>query len=258
MSLNTTIYNFNSDDDCCSKKACHCSCCNRGATGPTGPTGATGVSGVTGPTGPTGATGVSGVTGPTGPTGATGVSGVTGPTGPTGATGVSGVTGPTGPTGATGAKGATGATGPTGTCEDHLSAYGGLYNNNPQKLNTTLNNATVIPLSSAMPSEALTYTPANKITVTEAGVYEINYSATLSAAVITTVTLAVRRNSVNIPQATISKALAAGIDSLFSESFIINLGEGDVIDMTISALPSADITLGNGANTTITLKKLNA
>ena len=91
-----------------------------GPVGPTGPAGATGPTGATGPAGPTGATGPAGETGPTGPageTGPTGPAGETGPTGPageTGPTGPAGETGPTGPAGDTGPTGPAGETGPTG------------------------------------------------------------------------------------------------------------------------------------------------
>ena len=253
-----------------------------GATGITGPTGPTGINGVTGPTGltgatgadgiagPTGPTGINGVTGPTGPTGADGVTGPTGPTGatgadgaigPTGPTGADGVTGPTGPTGATGADGAIGPTGPTGpTGADgtaNLNAYGGLYNNTPQTINLTLGGTTQLPLPSNMPSQNVTYTPANSITAPVAGVYEINYFTNISAALGTTVTMSVRRNGTAIPDATISRALSVGVGSIYNGSIIIDLNAGDVIDMALSALLAVGVTLGSGVNTTLTIKQIN-
>lgn len=245
----------------------------RGVTGPTGPTGATGATGIAGPTGPTGINGVTGPTGPTGPTGATGADGAIGPTGATGADGVSGPTGPTGatgatgadgaigPTGATGAAGADGATGPTGpTGADgtaNLNAYGGLYNNTPQTINLTLGGTTQLPLPSNMPSQNVTYTPANSITAPVAGVYEINYFTNISAALGTTVTMSVRRNGTAIPDATISRALSVGVGSIYNGSIIIDLNAGDVIDMALSALLAVGVTLGSGVNTTLTIKQIN-
>ena len=241
-----------------------------GVTGPTGATGATGADGVTGPTGPTGATGADGVmgptgatgadgvTGPTGPTGATGADGVTGPTGPTGATGADGVTGPTGPTGATGATGIAGVTGPTGaTGAADLNAYGGLYNTTPQTLNLTVGGTTQLPLPSTMPLKNVAYSPANSITASTAGVYEVNYYTNVSAAIGTTVTMAVRRNGTAIPQATVSRVLSVGVGSVYSGSFIITLNAGDVIDMALSALLAVGITLGGGVNTTLTIKQIS-
>ena len=229
-----------------------------GSTGNTGPTGPMGVAGVTGPTGATGATGADGVTGPTGATGATGADGVTGPTGPTGATGADGVTGPTGPTGATGATGIAGVTGPTGaTGAADLNAYGGLYNTTPQTLNLTVGGTTQLPLPSTMPLKNVAYSPANSITASTAGVYEVNYYTNVSAAIGTTVTMAVRRNGTAIPQATVSRVLSVGVGSVYSGSFIITLNAGDVIDMALSALLAVGITLGGGVNTTLTIKQIS-
>ena len=230
----------------------------RGVTGPTGPTGPTGATGATGITGPTGPTGINGVTGPTGPTGATGADGAIGPTGPTGATGADGAIGPTGPTGATGADGAIGPTGPTGADGTaNLNAYGGLYNNTPQTINLTLGGTTQLPLPSNMPSQNVTYTPANSITAPVAGVYEINYFTNISAALGTTVTMSVRRNGIAIPDATISRALSVGVGSIYNGSIIIDLNAGDVIDMALSALLAVGVTLGSGVNTTLTIKQIN-
>ncbi len=229
-----------------------------GVTGPTGPTGATGATGADGAIGPTGATGADGVTGPTGPTGATGADGAIGPTGPTGATGADGAIGPTGPTGATGADGAIGPTGPTGADGTaNLNAYGGLYNNTPQTINLTLGGTTQLPLPSNMPSQNVTYTPANSITAPVAGVYEINYFTNISAALGTTVTMSVRRNGTAIPDATISRALSVGVGSIYNGSIIIDLNAGDVIDMALSALLAVGVTLGSGVNTTLTIKQIN-
>ena len=230
-----------------------------GATGPTGATGAMGATGATGPIGPTGPTGADGAAGPIGPTGATGADGAAGPigpTGPTGATGADGAAGPIGPTGPTGADGAAGPTGPTGVA--NLNAYGGLYNATPQTLNLTIGGTTQLPIAATMPLKNVTYsTPANTITVANAGVYEINYYTNLSAALGTTVTLSVRRNGTAIPQATLSRVLAVGVGSLYNGSVLVALNAGDVIDMAISALLAVGVTLGGGVNTTLTVKQLD-
>jgi hypothetical protein len=149
-----------------------------------------------------------------------------------------------------------GATGPTGPANG-LNAYGGLYSTDPQTLNLTIGGTTQVPLPSTLPSEAVTYTPANSISVTEAGTYEINYSTTMTAAVATTITFAVRVDGINVPSATISRALAVGTSSLFNGSTVVTLVAGNVIDMALSALLAVGITLGSGVNATLSIKKLN-
>ena len=268
-----------------------------GATGVTGSTGATGPTGITGSTGPIGPQGPTGIAGPTGATGVTGAdgesasivvgttetgepetaavvtnsgtvqnaifnfviprgaTGVTGPTGVTGATGPIGATGATGVTGPIGAIGVTGPTGATGVAD--LNAYGGLYNATPQTLNLTLGGTVQLPLPVTMPLKNVSYSPANSITASVAGVYEINYYTNVSAALGTTVTMSVRRNGTAIPQATISRVLSVGVGSLYNGSFIIALNAGDVIDMALSALLVVGVTLGDGVNTTLTLKQIS-
>ena len=206
-----------------------------GATGAVGPAGPMGPTGPTGPAGPTGATGAEGPTGPIGPTG---------PTGATGATGAEGPTGPIGPTG------------PTGPAAG-LAAYGGLYSTAPQTLNLTIGGTTQIPLPSNAPSAGVTYTPANSITVATAGTYEINYNTTLTAALATTVTFAVRVNGTDVPSATISRALSVGTSSLFNGSTVVALTAGSVVDMALSALLAVGITLGSGLNALLSIKKLD-
>ncbi len=279
----------------CSPCCCHNrTCVIRGATGPRGATGATGATGPTGaspvtvsvgqtitgdpgtfasvtgsggdnlvltftiprgdtgPRGETGATGAQGIQGIQGIQGEMGATGSTGNTGPTGPMGVAGVTGPTG---ATGADGVTGPTGATGAAD--LNAYGGLYNTTPQTLNLTVGGTTQLPLPSTMPLKNVAYSPANSITASTAGVYEVNYYTNVSAAIGTTVTMAVRRNGTAIPQATVSRVLSVGVGSVYSGSFIITLNAGDVIDMALSALLAVGITLGGGVNTTLTIKQIS-
>lgn len=193
--------------------------------------------------------------GPTGPTGPTGPSnGPTGPTGPTGAQGIQGLAGATGPTGPTGATGITGPTGPA----NGLNAYGGKYSDTPQTLNLTIGTPTQIPLANAMPNLNTTYTPANSITATQAGTYEINYFSNASVAVGTTVTQAVRINGTNIPSTVITRVLAVGVGSIYNGSVVVTLAAGDVIDMALSALLAVGVTLGAGVNASLSIKKLDS
>lgn len=112
-------------------------------------------------------------------------------------------------------------------------------------------------MASTMPLKNVAYTPANSITASVAGVYEINYYTNVSAALGTTVTMSVRRNGTAIPQATVSRILSVGVSSLYNGSFIIALNAGDVIDMALSALLAVGITLGTGVNTTLTIKQIS-
>ncbi len=149
-----------------------------------------------------------------------------------------------------------GITGPTGPANG-LNAYGGKFNNTPSTINLTIGTATQIPLANNMPNLNTTYTPANSITVSQAGTYEINYFSNISAALGTTVTQAVRVNGTNIPSTVISRALAVGVGSTYNGNTIVTLAAGDIIDMAVSALLAVGLTLGSGVNATLSIKKIN-
>ena len=160
---------------------------------------------------------------------------------------------PQGPTGPTGATGATGATGPTAG----LNAYGGRYSNTQQVIDLSIGSQSQIPLATTMPNLNTTYATTNSITVAQEGNYEINFFSNITAAVATTITFAVRSNGTNIPSTTISRALSAGVGSIYTGSVVVSLPAGAVVDMAISALLAVGVTLGTGVNATLTLKKLN-
>ena len=163
--------------------------------------------------------------------------------------------GPTGPTGATGPQGLQGVTGPTGPSEG-LNAYGGRYNNSASVISLAIGSSTAIPLDVNMPNKNVTY-GTNNITISSAGVYEINYYANMTAAVATTVTMAVRNNGTNIPSTVISRELSVGVSSVYSGSTIVNLSEGAVLDLALSALLAVGVTLGTGTGAILTVKRLN-
>ena len=169
----------------------------QGSTGAQGPTGLTGAQGATGPQGPvgpqgaTGATGAQGATGPQGATGATGPKGDTGATGPTGATGVQGPAGATGATGETGPQGIQGLKGETGTAGIQgppgittLGYYGSFFDTTTQ-IATGVDSARAMQLNTTDFSSGVSVVNdinnrPTKITVANAGKYNLQFSAQLS------------------------------------------------------------------------------
>lgn len=157
-----------------------------GATGATGAGGAAGAGGATGGTGVTGSGGATGPQGPQGPTGATGATGAQGIQGETGATGAPGVCtkgdqGDPGPQGVQGIQGIQGIQGPPGASGMASAYYGSfdsrvnqtLAENTPGAMyfeNTTLSNGVNMVSDGVHPS---------RITIANAGVYNIQFSAQL-------------------------------------------------------------------------------
>lgn len=160
---------------------------------------------------------------------------------------------PQGPTGPQGLVGATGPTGPTAG----LSAYGGKYNNTSSTISLGIGTQSQVPLPVSMPNLNTTYATTNSITVTQSGIYEINFYTNVSVALGTTLTLAVRSNGTNIASTVVSRALSVGTSSIYSGSVLVQLPANAVIDMTVSALIAVGVTLGNGTNASLTVKKIN-
>lgn len=128
------------------------------------------VYGERGPTGPQGETGATGATGSTGATGATGMTGATGVTGSTGATGA------TGATGSTGATGATGATGPAGSrAVQALTAY------SVPAAPVSDGGEVVFDRNAVRQGGEIAHeNNSSEVTVSQAGTYYAQYSATVA------------------------------------------------------------------------------
>lgn len=146
--------------------------------------------------------------------------------------------------------------GPTGPANG-LSAYGGKYNNTSSTINIGLGTQSQIPLPSSMPSLNTTYAQANSITVTQTGIYEINFYMMASATLATTLTFAVRANGTNISATVLSRNLSVGANSLYNGSVIVTLNAGSIIDMAVSALVAVGVSLGSGTNASLSVKKIS-
>jgi collagen type VII alpha len=229
-----------------------------GNTGPTGltgnqgsqgPTGITGIQGNTGPTGPTGNQGIQGPTGPTGPTGITGNQGATGATGSQGAqgiTGVTGSTGPTGPTGNQGPQGATGSTGPTGATGSTgigalLGYYGSFFDTTTQTIASTTT-AYPININSTLESNGVTIQSSNQILFTNAGKYNVMFSAQLVStdSSIHDANIWLRQNGTDLIYTNGQISIPAshgGVNGsiLASWNYVVDLNAGDYLQLYWSA-----------------------
>lgn len=226
-----------------------------GPTGPQGPQGLQGLQGVQGVTGPQGETGATGPIGPQGLQGVAGATGATGPVGPQGLQGATGATGATGPQGAIGPTGPTGPAGPAGAAGTGLIAYGGLYGTTTDAVALTTT-PVALPLGTQMPSSNLTY-GTNNVTVTDAGTYELAYGVRGSMSDGSSLTVSVGQNGTAIAATTITDALTSGTPSSVHGQTIVTLSAGDVLTLLASDSGSATWTPGSGANTYLTVKKLD-
>lgn len=147
-----------------------------------------------------------------------------------------------------------GPTGPTGPMSG-LEAYGGMYNDEPQIIDIIVAGTEQVSFNNEMPLLNTSVTD-NAITVNEAGIYEINWNLIGTASVGILTTFAIRNNGVNIEETVFSSILEASAVSIYSGSVIVTLAAGDVIDMAISALLELSLTLAEGTNATLSVKKI--
>ncbi len=105
-----------------------------------------------------------------------------------------------------------------------------------------------------MPNNNVQYTPANSITINEAGDYEINYSTNVTSTNSATISLAVRENGTEIDSTTQTNTFSDGENNIYSGSVIRTLQAGDVIDMTLT---STEAATGSANNATLSVKLLD-
>ena len=254
----------------------------RGETGPIGPQGIPGTEGPTGPTGPQGLQGLQGLqgiqgpTGPTGPAGPQGLQGLqglqgiqgptgpTGPTGPQGLQGLQGIQGPTGPTGPAGPQGLQGLqgiqgpTGPTGPAgPTAIETYGRKYNTSTDNISLETNIAQNIPLGNNGPTNNITTATLNTLTITENGVYLVEYGFSGSSSTNATLTVEVNQNANAISGTSIVKTVTANNNTDFNSSTINSFSVGDEIGLSIKSSTTATITPANGTNAYLNIVRIS-
>lgn len=209
----------------------------KGETGPIGPQGIPGTEGPTGPAGPQGLQGLQGIQGPTGPTG---------PTGPQGLQGLQGIQGPTGPTGPTGPAGPTA-----------IETYGRKYNTSTDNISLETNIAQNIPLGNNGPTNKITTATQNTLTITENGVYLVEYGFSGSSSTNATLTVEVKQNANAIGSTSIVKTVTANNNTDFNSSTINSFAVGDEIGLSIKSSTAVTITPANGTNAYLNIVRIS-
>ena len=240
----------------CGKK-CNCTPIIVGPTGPTGPQGpasiAVGVTTTTDPGTNASVTNVGtddnvilnfniprGETGPIGPQGIPGTEGPTGPTGPQGLQGLQGIQGPTGPTGPTA-----------------IETYGRKYNTSTDNISLETNIAQNIPLGNNGPTNNITTATLNTLTITENGVYLVEYGFSGSSSTNATLTVEVNQNANAISGTSIVKTVTANNNTDFNSSTINSFAVGDEIGLSINSSTAATITPANGTNAYLNIVRIS-
>jgi len=211
----------------------------RGPSGPAGPrgdTGATGTAGDRGESGDQGPAGPAGPIGPIGPIGAPGPQGTPGPQGPIGPkgdTGATGPVGPTGPQGSAGPQGDTGATGPQGPAgaDAELGPFGSFFDVETQR-NTAPGDPipVLVRQTDSSATSGVSIVDDSKITVTSAGVYNIQFSFQISktSGGDDTAYVWLRKNGDNVPDTNTGLYLSGKNDkAVFALNYYVRMNAGD-------------------------------
>ena len=218
------------------------------ATGPRGPRGYTGPRGPRGFRGYNGLNGWNGEPGPTGSQGATGPQGTQGAQGQTGPAGAQGPQGPEGPTGPQGIQGVAGATGPAGeagpAAEPWVPAAGSFYDTTTQVL-IAANSAQPMTLNQATDgnggviARGVSVVAPGRITVAEAGVYNIQFSAQLdktdAGTDLVDIWLAINGQNNPVPWTNTSVAVSTTLKSVAAWNFVIELNANDFVQIMWSS-----------------------
>jgi len=137
-----------------------------------------------------------------------------------------------------------------------LHAYGGAYHDDAITLALTPCSGTRIPLNNAMDLLNVLH-GTNVLTITQSGTYEVTFSVSLTSCTNTNISVSVRKQSTSIPSLIVTHSLAENENSSFFAQAIITLNANDVLDLAISALQEASISLGCGVNASLIVKQVN-
>ena len=164
-------------------------------------------------------------------------------TGPQGLQGLQGIQGPTGPTG---------PAGPTA-----IETYGRKYNTSTDNISLETNIAQNIPLGNNGPTNNITTVTQNTLTITENGVYLVEYGFSGSSSTNATLTVEVNQNANAISGTSIVKTVTANNNTDFNSSTINSFAVGDEIGLSIKSSTTATITPANGTNAYLNIVRIS-
>ena len=163
--------------------------------------------------------------------------------------------GETGPIGLQGIQGPTGPTGPAGPTA--IETYGRKYNTSTDNISLETNIAQNIPLGNNGPANNITTATQNTLTITENGVYLVEYGFSGSSSTNATLTVEVNQNANAISGTSIVKTVTANNNTDFNSSTINSFAVGDEIGLSINSSTAATITPANGTNAYLNIVRIS-
>lgn len=161
----------------------------------------------------------------------------------------------TGPQGLQGLQGIQGPTGPAGPTA--IETYGRKYNTSTDNISLETNIAQNIPLGNNGPTNNITTATQNTLTITENGVYLVEYGFSGSSSTNATLTVEVNQNANAISGTSIVKTVTANNNTDFNSSTINSFAVGDEIGLSIKSSTTATITPANGTNAYLNIVRIS-
>ena len=149
----------------------------------------------------------------------------------------------------------TGPAGPAG--ESSLNTYGRKYNTTTDGINLETNIAQNIPLGSNGPSNRITTATQNTLTITENGIYLVNYSFSGSSSTAATITVEVKQNATSIGSTSIVKTVTPSTNTDFIGGTINTFNTGDQIGLDIKSSTATTITPSDGTNAYLNITRIS-
>lgn len=148
--------------------------------------------------------------------------------------------------------------GEPGTSTTSTPAYASIYNNTQTPI--TLNQgaaATPVTLGVKGLNNNVDNQTANKLTITAAGDYKIEYFLAASSNTAATLTLDVKNNGTQIVGSNVSEAVGANESTRINGVVLANLQAGSILELDVSTSANTTITPADGTNAYLIVTKLN-
>jgi hypothetical protein len=132
-----------------------------------------------------------------------------------------------------------------------------LFSDDAQTLTIAVGGTQQILLADTMPSADVTL-GTNAVTIVTPGVYEVNYYLAVGT-VLTAVSLSagVRIATTFIPSTFQTRLLSLTSGIVFQGSVLVTLAAGDSLNLAATALVTIGVSLSDGVNASLTVKKVS-
>ena len=137
------------------------------------------------------------------------------------------------------------------------TAYSSIYSTTQTVINLNQGTATTVTLGTTGVNYNVNNETANKLTITNAGDYKIDYFLAATSSAAATLTLDVKNSGNQIVGSNISEAVGANEAVQIQGSVLANLAVGNVLELNVASSVNSNLTPSDGTNAYLIITKLN-